>query len=126
MAGRLSVLWVAPSSEPRPRFLDQLGDRGLRVTHALTCDEARRVLAGDRSFELVVSSAHLGDGNWYSVLSSLVHQGSRSEFVVVADEVNDSFRRRVRELGGADAVPLGTALRPASRVSRAVRAARAS
>ena len=123
MAGRLSVLWVAAPSEPRPRFLEELGDYGLDITHALTCDEARRRLT-EGNFGLVISAAHLADGNWYSVLSSLVHQGGDAGFVVVADEVNDSFRQRVRDHGGIDAVALGAAMRSASLLSQAVQAAR--
>ncbi len=123
MSGKISVLWVAAQSEPRPRLLEEMGAARTEVIHALTCDEARRRLAERSNFGLVVASAHLTDGNWYSVLSSLVHQGSNAGLVVVADEVTDSFRQRVRDHGAIDAVALGAKMRSVRRVSNAVRAA---
>ena len=125
MAERLSVLWVAAPSEPRPRLLEELSVYGVDITHALTCDEARRRLAEEKNFGLVISATHLADGNWYSVLSSLVYQGGDAGFVVVADEVSDSFRQRVRDHGGIDAVELGAAMPSASLLSQAVQTARA-
>ncbi len=123
MVRRFSVLWVAAPTDPLPRFLQDLDESGIDITRAQSCDEARRRLAGSGRFGLVVSAAHLSDGNWYSVLSSLVHRGADSGFVVVANEVNESFRQRVRDHGGIDAIELGAAMGSAGAVSRAMLAA---
>ena len=124
MAERLTVLWVAAPTDRRPQFLQELADSGCAILHASSCDEARRFLSLRRDFSLVVSAAHLTDGNWYSVLASLVHQGGRAGFVVAADAISESFRQRVRDRGGIDAVEVGAAMRAAGRLSTVMAAPR--
>ena len=69
------------------------------VVQAQSALEARRTLAQNAPFELVITDVRLTDGNWYSVLADLVESGSEANLLVVSAREDSGFARRVEEHG---------------------------
>ena len=102
MSGDCKVLLVSSSDAP-PSVRSCLSRLKARVRAAHSCFEARNLLSADR-FELVITDTRLRDGNWYSVLRSLVDADCTGNLLVLDDHDDRDFRERVRSLGGYDLI----------------------
>lgn len=99
MSGDCKVLLVSSSDAP-PSVRSCLSRLNARVLAAESCFEARNILSGADRFQLVITDTRLPDGNWYSVLQSLVDADCPSNLIVVDSHEDRDFRERVRSLGG--------------------------
>jgi len=116
MSGDCKVLLVSSSEAPES-VRSCLNRLNARVLAAGTCFDARKILSsGANRFELVITDTRLPDGNWYSVLQSLVDADAPSNLIVVDDHEDRDFRERVRSLGGYDLLASHLDVNEASRV----------
>jgi DNA-binding NarL/FixJ family response regulator len=101
--GDFTVLLVSSprSQQHSARILEDLRRHCAKVVSAESCFEARWLLNADPSVEFVITDASLADGNWYSVLASIVENGGKADLFVVTDRDDQSFQDRVRSQGGA-------------------------
>src|SRR5437660_11286458 len=107
MTERITALFVHQHSETLATLEGALERQGMRVTHAESRAQARRMLGGLNPPPLVFTDTQLPDGTWADILAEAEKAAQPVNVIVVARLVNTRFYVEAIETGAFDVlVPL--------------------
>ena len=102
MLNRITALLVLHNSDMFIRLQAVLQHLGVRVTHAESRAQTRRLLGVQRPVPLVFTDTHLPDGTWADILAVAEKAALPVNVIVVARVVNTRLYIETMEAGAFD------------------------
>jgi DNA-binding NtrC family response regulator len=102
MTERITALLVHKNSETLATLKGALERQGMRIIHAESQAQAKRLLGGLNPAPLVFTDTHLPDGTWTDVLAAAEKAKKPVNVIVVARVVNTRFYVEAIETGAFD------------------------